>query len=181
MADDRIEANIACHGPWRHQSLGEETVKAAFRRMRERLAAAGCQFDHALPDLPPVHPVDYSSSEEDGCASSGEEEGEYNGPKGWALVERLGWRLRCDDVFDDIGMREAIANLGGGRAALREFLHAREAELAADPYLATKSRALRLQFAALGQEWFAAVQESPTLADYLEGQTQDIDLEAALG
>lgn len=171
MADDRKadgdEVTVKTYIPnlwWRPSlSLREDMVKAAFLSMRERLAAAGCDFDKES----------YSSSDT---------EPEYNGPGSWALVGRLGWCLRSDNFLDESAVRQTVANLGGGsRGVLRDFLVAREAELATDPYLATKSRALRLQFAALGQEWFAALQGSPTLADYLEGEAQAIDLEAVLG
>jgi len=187
MADDRKAdgdaVTVKTYIPniwWPRRSLGEDAVEAAFRSMRERLAVAGCDFDHALPDLPLVIQVHYSSDEEE--YDSSDEEPEFNGPGGWALVGRLGWCLRSDNLLDENAVRQTVANLGGGgRGALRDFLVARQAELAADPYLATKSRALRLQFAALGQEWFATLQGSPTLADYLEGEAQAIDLEAVLG
>jgi hypothetical protein len=191
MADDRKAEDPAPGGQsmntyfpnvwWPRRNLGEDAVKASFRAMRDRLAAAGCALDHALPEPPPAVPVNYSSDEERDGYDSSDEEPEYNGPGGWALVGRLGWCLRSDNFLDENAVRRTLANLGrGARAALHDFLLAREAELAADPYLATKSRALRLQFAALGQEWFATLQGSPTLADYLEGEAQAIDLEAVL-
>jgi hypothetical protein len=137
--------------------------------------------DHALPDLPPEAPVNYSSDEGDDGYFSSDEEPECEGHGGWALVSRLGWCLRSDIVLDENTVRRAVEDLGRGtRSVLRDFLVARGAELAGNPYLATKSRALRLQFAALGQEWFATLQGSPMLADYLEGEAQAIDLEAIL-
>ena len=186
MADDRKAdgdaVTVKTYIPniwWPRRSLGEDAVEAAFRSMRERLAVAGCDFDHALPDLPLVIQVHYSSDEEE--YDSSDEEPEFNGPGGWALVGRLGWRLSSDGALDENAVRRAVANLGGSaRAALRNFLDAREAELAGDPYLATKSRALRLQLVALGQEWFASLRGTPALADFLEGEAQAIDLEAVL-
>ena len=102
---------------------------------------------------------------------------------GWSLVRRLGWCLRSDrelctatiqGIYDDL-VEEDLST------TLRSFMGVLDHELSAvDPYLATKNRALRLQFIALGEEWFTALKESPELADYLEAESQETNLEAVL-
>jgi len=170
---------------WRsRRTLSEDTIKGGFMAARRRLEDAGVVFDNPIaPEaVAPAAGVNYSSDEGDQqYDSSDEEDKPYEGPGGWPLVASFGWCLRSDGALTDATVQATLGRLGaGGPEALTAFLNAREAELAADPYLATKSRALRLQFAALGQEWFATLQGSPTLADYLQGETQAVDLEAAL-
>ena len=184
----RIDTITACLPPdrrWSLQDLGEDVVKNAFRVVRGRLVSAGCALNAAYPFPATQIQVEINNSDDcrkspaGGCSSLDDDD--YAGPGGWPLVARLGWCLRDDGVLDYDGVQRTVAALGpSGRKALADFLDAREAELATDPYLATKSRALRLQFAALGQEWFAVLQRSPTLADYLENEAQIINLEAVL-
>lgn len=168
---------------WPRPNMGEDAVVRALVAMRERIASTGAALTRGMPEPPPRDAV-YTSDDEDGFSASDGEDVFYDGPGGWPLVGRLGWCLRSDGVLEEAAVRRVLGHLGRGgrRDELVGFLHERELELAAGgPHLASKSRAQRLQFAALGREWFAALRGSPTLADYLEGEAQAIDLEAVLG
>ena len=171
-------------GCWSRQYLSKDTIAGGFMAARRRLKAMGIALEN--PSTPALDPEADNSEDEDekfqyAAPAEVRPAPPHEGPGGWPLVASFGWCLRSDGVLTEDAVEEALGRLGArGPETLILFLHAREAELAADPYLATKSRALRLQFAALGQEWFAALQESPSLADYLQGEAQAVDLEAAL-
>lgn len=100
----------------------------------------------------------------------------------WTLVGRLGLTLCSDGTQGIETVRNALDGLGDrNRARVVEWLSNLAEDLAADPHLAAKSRGLRLHLVALGEQWFRALQETPTLVDWLETNLQDFDLEALLG
>ncbi len=96
----------------------------------------------------------------------------------WTALRELGWRLRSDQEVRPEVARAFFAQAGPG---LVEWMEAQAKALAtAHPFLAEKSTTLRLHFVALGEEWFQALLENPTLAVFLEEENQAVDLEEVL-
>ena len=99
----------------------------------------------------------------------------------WQLVSQLRWDFRSNKILTEEMIYRTLDNFDDKkRAALIDFLNDREDVLAQISHLATKSRTLRLQFVALGQESFNLIQTSPDQVDYFENEAQIIDLEALL-
>ena len=100
----------------------------------------------------------------------------------WALVEAFGWTLLEDQQLTTHKVRQKLINLGADNVMrLEKFLSDRVAELQGVAYLTEKSRAQLLQLAALGENWFRFVMESPSMAEFAMNNAQNIDLEQIMG
>jgi hypothetical protein len=102
---------------------------------------------------------------------------------GWDLVDTLKWHTVSDLVITEAATRANFEKLSGAEVrGLRTFLRAREDELtsAAPYYLEIYDQKTRLQFVALGRDWFETLMHTPTIASYLQNECQDIDLVAIL-
>jgi len=185
-------SGITVHYGCQTKKVTSDDIRQAFCRFRAQLQAAGISLAASDQEVAQRYgaaaPAQSCSNEALGGAPKGAVGGAPEGavgvppppaqPSGWLLVAQLGWTLRSDGTLTAAQVGKTLEGLGpANAAALWGWLEQWADVLGTNAYLATKNRGLRLQFAALGQEWAEALLASPELADYLESEAQAVNLE----
>lgn len=99
----------------------------------------------------------------------------------WGLVNQLGWAPANDELINrETAIQRLDTFTDAERRDLAAWLRQKADELGEDPKLAEISKADRMQMAAQGREMFDFLRQDSSLADYLVGVLQDVDLDSLL-